>query len=172
MSLNIDREAIDPFYRYKMKPVQVKVEGRGNGIKTVLVNVEEIGRDLERSPEHITKFLSYVFGVQCVIDQRNGRYILNGSHERERVQEEIFAFVSLLVLCYECRNPETLLFCKSGRKSVYMRCRACGSEGQVASQSRIIKILQKELPDESEVKSEGRGMPDPFGGEGRSFGFN
>jgi len=50
MSLNIRRSNQDPFYRYKMPPLQAKVEGKGNGIKTVVVNVSEVAKCLGRPP--------------------------------------------------------------------------------------------------------------------------
>ena len=48
MSINICRDNHDPFYRYKMPPIQAKVEGRGNGIKTAVLNVADISHALNR----------------------------------------------------------------------------------------------------------------------------
>ncbi len=50
--LNVDPEKqADAFYRYKMPRVQIKVEGNGNGIKTVIVNVIDISERLARNVE-------------------------------------------------------------------------------------------------------------------------
>ena len=38
------------FYRYKMPRLQAKVEGKGNGVKTVIPNMVEIARALGRPP--------------------------------------------------------------------------------------------------------------------------
>jgi len=145
--LNIDRSSDDTFYRYKMEPVAVKIEGRGNGIKTVLINIEEIARSLRREPKHLTKYLSYEMGTLSSIDEDNSKYIINGAHEKERVQEYLYNFIDELVLCKECRNPETDLFCVPGKKTVHQKCKACGEEAAVKSSNKIMKILLKDLED-------------------------
>lgn len=48
--ININRQTNDMFYRYKMPKLAAKVEGTGNGIKTVLVNVSAIAKALYRPP--------------------------------------------------------------------------------------------------------------------------
>lgn len=54
----------DPAYRYKMPKLIGKVEGKGNGIKTVLVNVADIGDALKREAPEITKFFGCELGAQ------------------------------------------------------------------------------------------------------------
>ncbi len=46
----MNRNLTDQFYRYKMPKLMAKVEGKGNGIKTVIVNMVEIAKALNRPP--------------------------------------------------------------------------------------------------------------------------
>jgi translation initiation factor 5 len=49
--INVRRDVTDPFYRYKMEPLQSKIEGKGNGIKSVIVNLSGVASALARKPE-------------------------------------------------------------------------------------------------------------------------
>jgi translation initiation factor 5 len=46
----------DANYRYKMPRLQAKVEGRGNGVKTVVINMKDVADALHRGPAEVTKF--------------------------------------------------------------------------------------------------------------------
>lgn len=47
-SVNVNRNVSDAFYRYKMPRLMAKVEGKGNGIKTVIVNMAEVAKAIGR----------------------------------------------------------------------------------------------------------------------------
>ena len=44
------QDVSDAFYRYKMERLQSKIEGKGNGIKTVIVNLSSVSQSLSRPP--------------------------------------------------------------------------------------------------------------------------
>ncbi len=56
----------DVHYRYKMEQMELKVEGRGNGIKTLVTNLADVAADLKIPPQCLFSnyppiILSYFF---------------------------------------------------------------------------------------------------------------
>lgn len=56
-----------------------------------------------------TKFFGCELGAQTQFDQKNDRYIVNGSHDSGKLQGLLDGFIKKFVLCPECENPETIL---------------------------------------------------------------
>lgn len=44
--VNIPKSKQDQHYRYKRQTVELKIEGKGNGIKTVIPNMKEVSDSL------------------------------------------------------------------------------------------------------------------------------
>lgn len=126
MALNVDRSNSDTFYRYKMPRLVAKVEGSGNGIKTVLPNITDIGRSLSRPPTYPLKYFGYELGAQTSIDTKNERHIINGAHDAGKLQDLLDGFIQKFVLCPNCSNPETGLDVQQKKGTIKQRCAACG----------------------------------------------
>uniref|UniRef100_A0A8C8LXQ8 Eukaryotic translation initiation factor 5 n=1 Tax=Oncorhynchus tshawytscha TaxID=74940 RepID=A0A8C8LXQ8_ONCTS len=93
MSVNVNRSVLDQFYRYKMPRIIAKVEGKGNGIKTVIVNMTDVAKSLNRPPTYPTKFFGCELGAQTQFDAKNDRFIVNGSHEANKLQDMLDGFI-------------------------------------------------------------------------------
>ncbi|KAI7345968.1 hypothetical protein KC354_g14469, partial [Hortaea werneckii] len=78
-NVNIRRDVSDPFYRYKMERLQSKIEGKGNGIKTVIVNLSNVADQLARPPNYVIKYFGFELGAQTNMDPKDDRWIINGA---------------------------------------------------------------------------------------------
>jgi len=115
----------DPEYRYKMPVVYGKVEGRGNGIKTVIPNIAEVALSLHRAPAEVCKFFGTEIGAQTSYSEKDDRAVVNGQHTDVQLQNMIHKYIENFVICPICRLPETDYKIKNG--CIYHRCAACGA---------------------------------------------
>ena len=143
--------ATDTFYRYKMPQLLVKVEGKGNGIKTVIPNMVDIAKALARPPTYPTKFFGCELGAQTTFDEKNERYIVNGAHDALRLRELLAAFIDKFVLCPSCKNPETELYITgdSKKQHIHRDCKACGHKGDIDMTHKLTTFILRNPPDGS-----------------------
>uniref|UniRef100_A0A8C1RP94 Eukaryotic translation initiation factor 5 n=1 Tax=Cyprinus carpio TaxID=7962 RepID=A0A8C1RP94_CYPCA len=156
MSVNVNRSVSDQFYRYKMPRLIAKVEGKGNGIKTVIVNMVDVAKALNRPPKYPTKFFGCELGAQTQFDTKNDRYIVNGSHEANKLQDMLDGFIRKFVLCPECDNPETDLHINPKKQTIGNSCKACGYQGMLDTRHKLCTFILKNPPenDSGSVKKE------------------
>lgn len=145
-SVNVNRSLTDQFYRYKMPKIIAKVEGKGNGIKTVLVNMTEVAKALNRPPTYPTKYFGCELGAQTQLDAKNDRYIVNGAHEAAKLQDILDGFIRRYVLCASCDNPETVLSVLQRKGVITTKCRACGHSGTLDGAHKLNTFILKNPP--------------------------
>ncbi|KAK7050828.1 eukaryotic translation initiation factor 5 [Paramarasmius palmivorus] len=146
--VNIRRDVDDKFYRYRMPLLTTKIEGKGNGIKTVIPNMADVARALSRPPTYPTKFFGCELGAQTSFDEKNERYIVNGAHDANRLRELLDGFIDKFVLCKSCKNPETeLVILKQGRNENIIRdCKACGERTDIDMRHKLTTFILKNPP--------------------------
>lgn len=164
-SLNVNRKVTDLYYRYKMPRICAKVEGKGNGIKTVIVNMAEVAKALNRPATYPTKFFGCELGAQTQFDHKNERFIVNGSHDASKLQDLLDGFIRKYVLCPECDNPETDLLINAKKEIISQTCKgekfpfnlwtkswlnrsrlACGYHGLVTVHHKLNTFILKNPP--------------------------
>ena len=95
----------DPEYRYKMPKVVGKLEGRGNGSKTVIVNISDLALSLHRDPGEVNKFFGCELGAQTTYNAETDRAIVNGHHTDAVLQQSVHKYIETFVICPNCGFP-------------------------------------------------------------------
>lgn len=155
--VNVRRDVDDKFYRYRMPLLQTKIEGRGNGIKTVVSNMTDVARALSRPPTYPTKYFGCELGAQTTFDEKNERYIVNGAHQSDQLRKLLDDFIDKFVLCGSCKNPETDL--KITKDGMILRdCKACGARSDVDMRHKLTTFIVKNPPPKKKKGSKSQGQ--------------
>jgi len=113
-------------------------EGRANAIKvlarvlregsrTIIKNFSQIAKAVNRSEEHLYKYLVKSLGTAGFLE--SGRLTLQGKFTEDEVQKEIESYVKDYVLCKECGAPDTTLVREE--RILFLKCMACGAKHPV-----------------------------------------
>src|SRR5271170_120501 len=127
-----------------MERLQSKIEGKGNGIKTVVANLPSVAASLARPPAYVIKYFGFELGAQTNTNPKDDRWIINGAHESSKLQDQLDGFIAKFVLCKSCKNPETDINIKDGR--ILLDCKACGQRSQVDLRHKLSGFILKNEP--------------------------
>jgi len=136
---------MDPFYRYRIPQLVVKVEKS----KTVLVNIFDISKSINRLPITVLKYLSYEMGLNSMY--KNKLYSINGHHKEKELTKVLNKFISMYVTCVKCSNPETLLCISGKNQKVFLDCTACGHIHNITEMHNLSRYLIKEAQNRKKV---------------------
>ncbi|CAD6248094.1 unnamed protein product [Miscanthus lutarioriparius] len=147
----------DAFYRYKMPRMITKIEGRGNGIKTNVVNMVDIAKALARPASYTTKYFGCELGAQSKFDEKTGISLVNGAHDTAKLAGLLEVFIKKYVQCYGCGNPETEILI-SKTQMISLKCAACGFVSDVDMRDKLTTFILKNPPEQKKGGKDKKAM--------------
>jgi translation initiation factor 5 len=106
----------------------------------------DVAHDLGRPAIYLTKFFGFELGAQAKVvgDGPTQRHIVNGAHDKEKLQDLLDVFINKFVLCGECKNPETELVIKG--QHVLRECKAGGKRTEIDKGHKLSSFIVKSPP--------------------------
>lgn len=121
----------DPFYRYKMEKVNITNKGNGNGLLTIINNLDNISKSINTPPEILSKYIASNLGSNYNEKKKS----INGYHTHDKIQESIYNYINDFVICNNCNIPE-INFTLS-INIIESKCSACGSINKINNNNKI-----------------------------------
>lgn len=120
----------------KIKPVEnkidrfeiPKVEGKIEGVKTIINNFKQICSYIRRNPEHVLKYLLKEIASPGTI--KGDRLIITRKISSSLINEKIKSYVETYVICKECKKPDTELVTED--RIHFIHCLACGAKKSIS----------------------------------------
>jgi len=134
MSININGSD-DPYYRYKMEEIIMVQGGNGNGVFTIINNIDSISKSINTPSEILLKYLSYHLGSSYNDKKKS----FTGYHNIDMINIGLFNYINSFVICSNCSIPELLYILdkKGKKKNIDSKCSACGNIQELNYNTKI-----------------------------------
>jgi translation initiation factor 5 len=136
--ININGNSSDINYRYKMEKISLTNCGYGNGLYTIINNMDNIGKSINTPSEILYKYLASILG-SAFNDKKKS---LTGMHSVETIQQHIYDYINKFVICPNCNIPE--LMYKIENKKVCSSCSACCKNNTI-KYNKVLDLIEKYL---------------------------
>ncbi len=164
----------DPFYRYVMPKIEIKIEGTNKMIRTYIMNINIIAECLNRTAEYINTYLGQELSVNQCYDKQTERFYVSGKYDQQKIQSVLQKMINTFVLCKKCGNPETVntIIGKKKNTTVNLICRSCGHVVELDNTDKFVKYIIIHTPkiDTLYTKQKGGDGDEREGGEGGEGG--
>jgi translation initiation factor 2 subunit 2 len=94
------------------------------GAKTVIYNFKEIAERLNRTPNHLLKFIVRELATSGALE--DSRATLQGRFAKETLDELVVRYIKAYVLCGSCNKPDTKLVRED--RLTFISCEVCGAK--------------------------------------------
>jgi translation initiation factor 5 len=123
MEINVNGSD-DLNYRYKMESVRVTNGGFGNGLYTIISNLDSISHSLNIPPEILEKYITISLGSSFNDKKKS----FTGTHDNKKIQKIIYNYINTFLICPNCSIPELVYeITKISNKKydINYKCSAC-----------------------------------------------
>merc|ERR1712187_834368 len=110
----------------------------------VVVNLNSVAGSLSRPPSYVIKYFGFELGAQANAKPSDDRWIINGAHDSNKLQDYLDGFIAKFVLCKKCKNPETDVIIKDER--ITLDCKACGQRSDVDPRLKLSTFIVRNQP--------------------------
>lgn len=123
-----------------MPALQLRTEGRLNGVKTKIVNLEDVAKAIRVPPAYPLKFMGYELGTQL----SESNMVINGDFKDAELRKLLDKFIEKYVLCPGCHYPEMVIKVKKG--DVTGHCNSCGWKDRLDNAHKLAAYIIKNPP--------------------------
>lgn len=97
------------------------------GMRTIITNFKEVADVLNRSPQHILKFLTREMATAATFHE--SRAIFQGKFRHDSFERLLRRYMESFVTCPVCKRPDTKL--TKEKRLTFLVCNACGARSAV-----------------------------------------
>jgi len=135
---------------YEELPAKVKEHSRFEppvissiiqGKLTVVQNLGEVAKAVNRTPEMLTKWLLKELGTSGNLE--GSHLIVKGQFRQPTIQEKFKAFLDQYVICPECKRPDTRI--EKEDRVTFLKCEACGSRHPLGGMRASTRKVEKKF---------------------------
>ena len=141
--INIRGDSDDPYERYKMPMLLVKMKNKGQFNDTTISGLGPVAKSLKVNEECLTKWFGSNLKTQGRVSEST--VILKGAFDYDRIEQSLRGFIKTYVLCEKCNLPELIYLSNDKKKKMISRCQACGHRSKLNCNDNIWKIFLKHI---------------------------